>query len=215
MATDIIQSDRIYTGNVSVGGNLTVGGSLLPLVPRASLAQLSNAVFPINLTDFRVWDALHTNLPGTAATDDLALIATTYGAAAPSIRTLDFKNTTTTAYARALVRIPAEYQAAETVTLAIDAGAITTVASSSMTLDVEAWEVDSDNTLGAADLCATAAQSINNLTFATKSFTITATNLVAGDTLDIRLTIAGSDTATGTAVIGAIVKISLLCDIQG
>lgn len=215
MATDIIQSDQIFIGNVTVGGNLTVSGDRLPVLPRASLAQLANAVFPVNLMDFRVWDAIQTNLPGTAASDDLALIGTTYGSAAPSIRTLDFKNTSTTAYARALVRIPAEFQAAETVSIRVSAGMITTVASSSCTIDIEAWEIDSDNTLGAADLCATAAQSINSLTFADKTFTITSSGLVAGDILDVRVTIAGTDSATGTAVIGAFCRLDLLADILG
>lgn len=214
MATDIIQSDQIFIGDVTIGGNLTVSGSRLPALPRSELAQLAEAIFPIPLTDFKVWDSMAA-LPTAAASDDLGLVYGTYGTSPVNLRTIDFKNTNTTAYARALVRLPAEYQAAETVKIVIDAGAVTTVASSSLTCDVEAWEVDSDNTLGAADLCATAAQSINNLTFATKSYTITSSGLVAGDTLDIRITIAGVDSATGTAVIGAIVKVALTCDIQG
>lgn len=214
MATDIIQSDQIFVGNVTVAGNLTVSGSRLPVLPRSELAQLAEAVFPIPLTEFKVWDSMAA-LPTSASGDDLGLVNGTYGTSPVNLRTGDFKNTTTTAYARALVRIPAEFQAAETVKIRVTAGAITTIASSSMTVDVEAWEIDSDNTLGAADLCATAAQSCNSLTFAPLNFTITSSGLVAGDILDLRLTCAGVDSATGTLVAAGIVRVDLLCDILG
>lgn len=214
MATDIIQSDQIFIGDVTIGGNLTVSGSRLPVLPRSELAQLAEAIFPIPLTDFKVWDSMAA-LPTAAAADDLGLVNGTYGTSPVNLRTIDFKNTNTTAYARAMVRLPAEYQAAETVKIRVVCGAVTTIASSSLTIDCEAWEIDSDNTLGASDLCATAAQSCNNLTFASKDFTITSSGLVAGDTLDLRLTLAGTDSATGTAVIGAIVMVSLLADILG
>jgi maleate cis-trans isomerase len=51
--------------------------------------------------------------------------------------------------------------------------------------------------------------------FAAKSFTITSSGLVAGDVLDIRLTIAVNDAATVTAVTPTIAAIDLLCDIKG
>ncbi len=215
MATDIIQSDQVFLGSVTIGGNLTVSGSRLPVLPRSELAQLSNAIFNIPLTDFWVWDAPATHLPTAAASDDLGLVNGTYGTSPTTLRTIDFKNTNTTAYARTFIRIPAEFQDAETVSIRINAGMTTTVASSSCTVDVEAWEIDSDGTLGAADLCSTAAQSINSLTFAAKTFVITSTDLIAGDILDVRITIAGTDSATGTAVIGTICQVALLADIKG
>ncbi len=91
---------------------------------------------------------------------------------------------------------------------------VTTVAGTSATVDVEAYKIGKDNTLG-SDLCATSAQSINSLTFSNKTFTITAGALAAGDVLDVRLAIAVSDAASGTAVIGAIAGIDLLADVKG
>jgi hypothetical protein len=56
---------------------------------------------------------------------------------------------------------------------------------------------------------------INSLVLAAKSFTITPSGLVAGDTLDVRIAIACTDAATGTAVTPTIAAIDLLCDIRG
>lgn len=195
--------------------NLTVTGLILPGIPRTSINQTQLAVYPVPLTEFRIWDALQTPLTGTAGTDDLALVATTYGTNPPTIRTDDADSTTLTQRARVLVRLPAEYDAGQTVQFRVSAGMITNAADTSATLDIEAWEVDSDNTLGAADLYAGAALDINNTTFADKDFALTSTDLVAGDILDVRVTIAITDGATGAAVIGAFVKFNLLCDIRG
>ena len=68
----------------------------------------------------------------------------------------------------------------------------TTVAGTSCVVDVEAYKVGKDNTLG-SDICATSATTINSLTFANKDFTITAGTLAAGDVLDIRITITVVD----------------------
>jgi hypothetical protein len=78
-------------------------------------------------------------------------------------------------------------------------------------LDVMAYE--SDEELGlSADLCATAAQSMNSLTFADFDFVITPTGLVAGSLLDIRIEIATVDGATGTPVIPTIGAAKILYD---
>lgn len=183
-------------------------------ITRAKFILESLAEFPILMTDLRVWDAIHTDLPGTAATDDLALIGGTFGTAAPQIRSFDFKATTTTARARGIVRMPAEYQAAETVNIRLRCGMVTTIADASCTVDIECYRQDADGGIS-ADLCTTAAQSINSLTKANKDFVITAATLLPGDQLDIRITVTGTDSATATAVIAAISKLSLLCDIRG
>ena len=66
-----------------------------------------------------------------------------------------------------------------------------------------------------SDLCATAAQSINSLTQATLAFDVTATSLSAGDLLDCRVAVAITDSATGTAVLGKVSRLSILADIKG
>jgi hypothetical protein len=161
-----------------------------------------------------VWDDLAALLPGTAASDDLAIIEGTWGANAPTVRSSDGKNTTITQRLRTRQILDPHYVAAGGVQVVITAGMNTTVASVSATVDVECYEDDGDGGVS-ADLCATAAQSINSLTKATKAFVITPTNLAGGSVLDIRITIAITDSATATAVIGEISKIAVLEDVRG
>jgi hypothetical protein len=205
--------DRI-TGDLAVTGNIQYGGSLIPGPTRTQLSQDDLKPYPVPFEDFRVWDAIQTNLPGTAAADDLGLYGGTFGTGQPLIRTEDVKTLSKSEYARTQIRLPAEYVAGETVQLRLVAGMVTTIAGTSCVVDVEAYRVGKDNTIS-ADLCATAAQTCNSLTFANKDFTITSATLAAGDVLDVRITITVVDAATGTAVIGAIGGVDLLCDVKG
>lgn len=202
--------------DVRITGALSIKPDGVSPQTRATiLKQDSLAIFPIRLTSLRVWDAFHTNLPGTAATDDLALIGTSFGSTAPVITAGDCKALgATSRYARFMVELPECYEAGETVTLSLSAGMVTTVASSSCTVDVECYKIDKITGIG-SDLCATSAITINSLVFAAKAFTITPSGLTAGDVLDVRLTIACNDAATGTAVTPTIAGIDLLCDIKG
>lgn len=190
-------------------------GSLGTEVPRAKIAQLANAAYAIPFESWRVHDAVGTNLPGTSATDDLGFYGGTFGTSGPYIGTSDLKTAgATTRYARAIVRIPPEYEDGQTLTLRFAAGMITTVADTSATLDVEAYILDEDTTIS-SDLCTTSATSINSTTFANKDFTITPTSRTGGELLDIRVAIAVTDAASGTAVIGAFAAAKLLVDIRG
>lgn len=202
--------------DVRITGGLTIKSTGIPQQTRATiLVQDANAIYPVRLDSLRVWDAYHTNLPGTAATDDLALIGGTFGTAPPTISAGDLKAAgATTRYARFQIQLPECYDAAETVTLSISAGMLTTVSDGSCTLDVECYKLDKITGIG-SDLCATAAQSINSLTFAAKTFTITSSGLSAGDVFDVRVAITCTDTATVTAVKPTIAAIDLLCDIKG
>lgn len=214
------------TGDIYASGNITGATMTVPAaavtndsvaaaaaIARTKLAQDTKS-FPVEFALFRVHDALQTTLPGTSASDDLGVYGGTFGSTGPLIRTYDVKTLTTTLYARALVRLPAEYDGGEALTLRIKAGMVTTVAGTSCTVDVEAYKVDKAGAVG-SDICATAAQSINSLTFANKDFTITPTALTAGDVLDVRLAISVVDGATATAVIGAIGGVDLLAAIRG
>jgi hypothetical protein len=141
--------------------------------------------------------------------DDMALITGTPGTDAPTLQGSDFGGTTADEKCAFEVVLPQEYRAGSSVTLRAYAGMLTTVSHVSCTLDCEAWESDGAGAVG-ADICATAAQSINSLTFANKDFTITPTNLVAGDKLIIRLSIAGTDDTDAGVMIPEIAKVSLL-----
>ena len=202
--------------DVRISGTLAIKETGVSAQTRTSiLKQDALAIFPVNMMDLRVWDAIHTDLPGTAAADDLALIGTTFGTTAPVVTAGDCKALgATSRYARFMVELPECYEAGETVTLSLSAGMVTTVASSSCTVDVECYKIDKITGIG-SDLCTTSATTINSLVFAAKAFTITPSGLTAGDVLDVRLTIACNDAATGTAVTPTIAGIDLLCDIRG
>jgi hypothetical protein len=202
--------------SLMVTGTITVKSDGITAQDRASiLRQDANAIFPIDLTALRVWDAFATNLPGTAATDDLALVGGTFGTSPPVVSAGDLKAVgATTRYARFQVRLPECYDSGETITLSLSAGMATTVADTSCTLDVQCYKIDKVGGIG-SDLCATAATSINSLVFAAIPFTITASGLVAGDVFDVRVAIACNDAATGTAVTPTIAAIDLLADIKG
>lgn len=202
-------------GDLEVVGSVKATDGLGNPLDRTYLKEDPLAVFPIPFESFRVHDALQTVLPGTSASDDLGLYGGTFGTSQPLIRTYDVKAAgSLTLRARVLVRLPECYVAAESVKIRLAAGMVTTIADVACTVDVEAYRVGKDNSLG-SDLCATSATTMNSLTFANKDFTITAASLSAGDVLDVRVTIAVNDAATATAVIAAIAAADLLCDIKG
>jgi hypothetical protein len=91
---------------------------------------------------------------------------------------------------------------------------ITTVSDVSCDIDFEAYVIDGDGTVGGGDLVSTSATTINSLTFGDKSFDLDASSLVAGDVLDVRVSIECNDAATVAAVIPAIANISLLVDVK-
>ena len=218
--------DSKFTGTISFGTGATIdsfpsssitNASLTPTaaIARSKLEQNTLAEFNIPFTELRVHDALHTVLPGTAATDDLGLVGGTHGTDAPMVQAGDLKAAgSITRYARFLTVLPAEYDDDETIQIRATCGMQTTVADTSCTIDVAAYSLDKDGTIS-ADLCATVATDMNSLTAASKDFTITDANLVSGSILDVLITIACNDGATGTAVIPSIYSLALLADIRG
>jgi len=192
-----------------------VAGSITPTLARSAiLSQVELAQFTVPWTAWRVWDAMQTNLPGTPLTDDLGLVGGTWASASPSLRTEDLKAAGATAsYARAQIPLPAEYETGQSVTLRFHAGMITTVSDTTATLDVVCYETDEESGIS-ADICATAATTINSVVLADIDFTITPTALTAGDLLDVRIHTAINDGATATAVIGCIGAVKLLCDVR-
>lgn len=194
-----------------------MNGTLSPPISRANALALSELQpFPIPLTDFRVWDALQTLLPGTPSSDDLGLVGGTFGTGTPSVRSEDLKAAgATNKRARFLVQLPWNYVAGESVTLRFKAGMITTIANTSATLDCEAYllQDDPDDAIG-SDLVSTAATSMNSLVFSDIDFVITPTSLSPGDILDVRITAAVNDGATATAVIAGITSAKLMVDVR-
>jgi len=228
MATNVLGDTR-FTGTVVFGDAATMG--VMPAntitnaavsatadIARSKLEQNALAEFQIPFTDLRVHDALHTVLPGTAASDDLGLVGGAHGTDAPMVQAGDLKAAgTVTRYARFLWGLPPEYDNDETVQVRVTCGMQTTVADTSCTVDVTAFLVDKDGTLNGAptDLCTTDSQSMNSVTAASKDFTLTDSSLISGSLLDVGITIVCTDAATGTAVTPSIYAIALLADIRG
>jgi len=201
---------------LTISQTLTIPETGVSSQTRATiLKQDPNMVFPVSLASLRVWDAYHTNLPGTAAGDDLALVGGTFGTAPPTVSAGDLKAAgATTRYARFAVKLPECYDAGETVTLSLSAGVVTTIADVSCTIDLECYKLDAVGGIG-SDICTTSATTINSLVFGSKVFTITPSGLFAGDVFDVRIAIACNDAATGTEVTPTIAAINLVCDIKG
>jgi len=212
------------TTTATAGGTLnlsftsfTVPSNVSGSWPRATLTQDASQSYDLPFENFVVHDAPQTRLPGTAAADDFGVVGTTFGTNAITLETLDEKNNAGAhaVYGRTTYRLPPEYVAGQSVQVAVAAGAGTTVASTSMTVDVEACKVHlTDGTVG-ADLVTTDAQTCNNLTAATKTFTLDASGLSPGDKLEIRLAITTNDSATGTPVKGVINNARMVLSIKG
>ena len=203
--------------DLDVQGNLTVRGSIQPDIARSNLEEDSDQPYVVPLTSAKVWDAVQTTLPGTAATDDLELNSgAAWGTDVPSIQTGDLKAAgATSRYALFEFSLPPEYIATGTVTLRLSAGMVTTIADTSCDLDVTAYLSDREAGVAGSDLCNTAAQSMNNLIYSDLDFILDSAALTAGDTVFARVEITCTDAATGTAVIGSIGGIQLLLDIRG
>ena len=207
---------RINVGEVlEVKGELDLSnGSILlkdEAVERAALEQEDIEV-PLPLEDLRVHDALSSRIPVAAAADDLGLIQGTFATGAPKVQSSDSKAASTTQYARVRFALPAEYVTGTNIYVLVTAGT-STVADTSSTIDAQVYKDDEVGGIS-ADLCATAAQSIN-AAVAEKTFTVTGTALTPGGVLDLRLTVAIVDAATGTAVVASITRAAVKMTVQG
>ena len=182
---------------------------------RSKLAQEVKK-YNIPLEELRIFDsASNAVLPNTAATDDLGMIIGTPGTTDWSIQTSDAKATTVTQKAAFRFWLPPEYDAAETIQICAHAGMLTTISDGTATLDFSIWAKDEADFTHGADLVTTGATTINSLTLAQKAYTVTATSLVNGDELSGLVTIAITDGATATAVLGLVTKFYFLLDVRG
>ncbi len=192
---------------LQVGDTLTLDSNGLRVVDSSGQfkqAGVSTAIepFAILATDWKKADGV-TPLAASASTTNPGVVIGTDGTNFPTVQTIDGKAATTAVVMRTIVRLPSNYAAGSSITLRFKAGMITTVSDTSCTLGVNVYS-NAGNNIGSADINATSAQSINSLTFANKDFTITPTGLVAGQELHIKVTITITDSATATAVIGAV-----------
>ena len=184
-------------------------------IVRSKLA-LESKKFNIDLEQLRIHDsASNAVLPNTASGDDLALVLGSRGTTGFRVETSDAKATTVTQRAAFRFWLPAEYEAGGSISLLAFAGMHTTVSDGSATVDFECYKKDEADYTHGSDLCTTSATSINSLTLAAKSFTVTPTGCVNGDEFNVRMTVAITDSATGTGVYGVISKVYLLLQVRG
>lgn len=180
--------------------------------PRAKMAQENAVPFPMAIRDWLVHDS-GALLPSTAAADDLGITIGTLGTAPPKLVTSDGASTTVTQYARQSFVVPPEYQTGQTIQLVANVS-MATISDTSATLDAQVYSSDKVGGVG-SDLCTTVATSVNSATATNYTFAITGSGLSAGDLLDIRITAAVTDGATGSGVTMNINHTEIQCDIRG
>ena len=187
----------------------------LPIIAREDLEQNANKLFEIAPRSLFVFDS-GAALPATAAADDLGFYQGTHGSAFPYVGTGDFKATSITRKARFTFTLPPEYVSDGAVFIRFRAGMVTTVAGTSCTIDAEAFKASTTAgaTVTGGDLITATATTINSLAWSNIDFSVTQTGLVAGDELDVLVTIAGVDAATATAVIAGF-RAFVGCTIRG
>jgi len=210
---DLLAGDSV---TVSTAGFPTDGTLHVPL---AAIVTSAGAFDHADITDHRgravfapirdglkrhavpLWQLRRTGdlgaLPTAGDGTNLGLAAGAHGSAGPKIVSSSVgAGSAATEKARLLAALPPEYIDGAAVTIRLRARAADTAAASA-TVDVEAYESDGEGGVG-ADLCATAAQSVNGDTdWADVDFTVTPTSLAAGDWLDVEITVDIDDSGGG------------------
>lgn len=151
-----------------------------------------------NVTLDRVKKLTLLELAATAGSSLLGLSAGTHGTHAPMLIGEAASGNSKTNEGRFLFTLPENYTAATNLVLRMHAK-VTGNLQVSQTIDASVYESDKEGAAGGSptDLCATAAQALTS-SWADYNFTITGTNLVAGDVIDVKVTLAIDDTG-GTA----------------
>lgn len=209
MAIQRLDGDLVVTGSITASGNYTGP------INRSNLIVENTASYMLPLQNFRVWDAMQTNLPSVGASDDLGLATGAFATGLPYLKTQDLNAAgAVTEYARTMFTLPPEYVSGGTISLRMAAGMLTSVASVSATVDAQIYLSARTTLVSGSDLVTTAATSANSTTFAEYLFTVTPTDRAAGDVLDIRIAWIGNS-ATASSHFGAIAHAELLLQVKG
>lgn len=182
-------------------------------LPVAKNVQRPLAKHRVRLADLRKPD-LSSVLPTSTTTGDvfLKIAGGTHGSASPLVQSADFASASGSQGLRIEAFLPPNYEDGETIAIVLRAK-LTTDASVTKTLDVECYKPDGDGSVG-SDLCSTSAQSLTT-SWANYTFVITPTGLVAGDPLDIEVTVALNDGVAGSGVVANISVVELQFDTRG
>lgn len=185
-------------GDLEVTGTITADQG----IDRSQFKLQANEAHPIELTRFRVWDAMNTLLT-TGAADDLGLTTGTFGTAFPYLTSGDLNAAgAITRRARVIFPVPDNFVPGSNFFFTVEAGMLTAVASVSATVGVELFSYNGAtlaNTV-AGDRVTTAAQTINSLTLSSIRFTINGSTvgLECGEMLDARITIVANSVTAST-----------------
>lgn len=190
---------------------ILVSGTL-PTIERQDL-ETETGIYIVDPLKWRVHDNLSSLLPNSAGSDDLGLISGAYGTNTPAIQSSDGASTNVTQYARLLWQAPPEFVSGGNIQVRVHAK-MQTVSDSSASVDLSAYESNREKGLG-SDLVTTSATSINNATYADYNFTINPTGVAPGDLLDVRMTVAITDSATGSGVVAEIGEVQFRIDVRG
>jgi hypothetical protein len=199
-----MSSPTTFPGDVIVPGNLRVGGSITPTLERDQILAIEERVATLPWSLFRIHDNIAGLPPAAAASDDLGLVAGALGTNFPSLQSVDFGGTSTTAYIRGQIPVPADYVAGQTFKIRFHAGMLV-VADTTCTLDIVCYKSDTEDGVGADLASAAVANNIKSATFADVDFTITSTSLSPGDFLDVRIVITGVDAGNAAPLITAVI----------
>jgi hypothetical protein len=207
-----------FTGEITIGESSVTNSNIATNadIARSKLAQ-DVKTYTIPLTSCRIWDAMATSLgvaAGAPSADDMGLITGTPGTAVPTLNSIDWKGTSPTEKCAFEFVLPAEYDAANTITLRIRAAMLTTVSDGTATIDANCYASNRDG-VASADLVTTVAQNMKTLTPANYDFTVTPTGRAAGDRLVFVLTFGGTDTGAAGEMISEISEIEVLLDVRG
>ena len=186
--------------------------AILGALARSALTQQDSQVYPMPITSWREHDAMAVSIPATATSSYFGLTTGTFGSAASYLKSYECKNTTTTNYMRRLFELPVEYVSGQGISLLINAGMLTYVASVSATLNIAVTRLAAPTVdIGSA----TGAQSINSATAADKTWVITPTDCVPGDILDIKVTGACTDGQGTNSIFMQLFKTNMLLSVRG
>lgn len=218
-ATALTAGTALHTGSYNLVGSASTNQVLALSATPADLDIPSGTCIGFHLTGTptSATGEISVLLAPAPSIDDLRLVTGTWGVdPGPYVGTPDVKATSGTRRAVCFLAVPPDYESTQSLTLRLFAGMLTTVADTSCTIDVEAWRIDRDATLGAADLIdpASVALTMNSLVASAKDFNVLPTTLAAGDVIAVRVSIAYVDAATVAAVIAAVWQAELLADLR-
>ena len=179
---------------------------------RADMTEEALAVYRIGLMDCK--DATGLHLPAAPAAGIFGMTNGGYGVGTLKLVSEGANNTTKTSTLCFEFALPPEYVAAGDVKVQVKANYTGAGTVGTKTLDCEAYELADEGTVG-ADICATGIATLIKDTFTDHAFTITATDLVAGDKIIVFLQAIIQESVSGGALTVNVGNIEVQCDIKG